>query len=60
MKYYKKMLFAVKWLMIISIVLILLLGATVLKHHMDVRKESENIECELEKLRGSDGKLPED
>lgn len=54
------MLFIGKWILIISLVLIVLLSATVLKHHIDVRNKEEVIDYELGKLTVCDGKLPEE
>lgn len=58
MKYYDRMLIAGKWILIISLVFIILLSATVLKHRIDVKKEEEIIEYELGKISLCDGKLP--
>lgn len=60
MKYYDRMLLIGKWILIISLVLIVLLSATVLKHHIDVRNKEEVIDYELGKLTVCDGKLPEE
>lgn len=60
MKYYDRMLFIGKWILIISLVLIVLLSATVLKHHIDVRNKEEVIDYELGKLTVCDGNLPEE
>ena len=60
MKYYDRMLFIGKWILIISLVLIVLLSATVLKHHIDVRNKEEVIDYELGKFTVCDGKLPEE
>lgn len=60
MKYYDRMLFIGKWILIISLVLIVLLSATVLKHHIDVRNKEEVIDYEFGKLTVCDGKLPEE
>ncbi len=60
MKYYDRMLFIGKWILIISLVLIVLLSATVLKHHIDVRNKEEVIDNELGKLTVCDGNLPEE
>ena len=60
MKYYDRMLFIGKWILIISLVLIVLLSATVLKHHIDARNKEEVIDYELGKFTVCDGKLPEE
>ena len=60
MKYYDRMLFIGKWILIISLVLIVLLSATVLKHHIDVRNKEEVIDYQLGKLTVCDGKHPEE
>ena len=60
MKYYDRMLFIGKWILIISLVLIVRLSATVLKHHIDVRNKEEVIDYELGKFTVCDGKLPEE
>ena len=60
MKYYDRMLFIGKWILIISLVLIVLLSATVLKHHIDVRNKEEVIDYEPGKFTVCDGKLPEE
>lgn len=51
MKYYDKMILLIKWFLILSLVIMIILGATVLKHHADVRKEGKITDGELEKIR---------
>ena len=60
MKYLKKLIIAGKWIIIVSIVILMILGATVLKHHIDIQKRNDLTNSELEKISVCDGKLPKD
>ncbi|MBR5418324.1 MAG: hypothetical protein IK109_09915 [Clostridiales bacterium] len=50
MKYYDKMILIIKWFMILSLVIMVILGATVLKHHADARNDGEINDKELGKI----------
>lgn len=58
MKYYDKMSLITKWFLILSLVIMMILGATVLKHREEVQKNVDFREEKLAKIRLSDGNLP--
>ncbi|MBR5041552.1 MAG: hypothetical protein IKX68_10590 [Clostridiales bacterium] len=47
-----------KWFLILSLVIMMILGATVLKHREEVQKNVDIREEKLAKIRLSDGNLP--
>ena len=58
MKYYDKMSLITKWFLILSLVIMTILGATVLKHRDEVQENVDIREEKLAKIRLSDGNLP--